>query len=159
MGDDGELHYPNLASCRVTLKGSAASSTPPVTLPSDCLNAVKMALPDSPYDFSLGTLRRKERIDARFVQNVCCYAVELTDSQSHLLFFCLFTLERNVLKRKEDMEHDEMLMKATSREELQQATLTKMKSVTGAEEDVCVAMLESNGYDLTTSIETFYIKK
>lgn len=52
-----------------------------------------------------------------------------------------------------------MLMKATSREELQQATLTKMKSVTGAEEDVCVAMLESNGYDLTTSIETFYIKK
>jgi cAMP phosphodiesterase len=57
------------------------------------------------------------------------------------------------------MEHDEMLMKATSREELQQATLTKMKSVTGAEEDVCVAMLESNGYDLTTSIETFYIKK
>jgi hypothetical protein len=71
----------------------------------------------------------------------------------------LSVLERNVLKRKEEIEHDQMLMKATSREELEQATLTKMKSVTGAKDDVCIAMLESNGYDLKTSIEAFYIKK
>jgi hypothetical protein len=69
------------------------------------------------------------------------------------------TVERNVLKRKQEREHDLMLMKATSKEELQQATLTKMKSVTGAKDDVCVAMLESNEYDLKTSIETFFLEK
>jgi hypothetical protein len=93
MGDDGELHYPNLASCRVTLKGSAASSTPPVALPNDCLNAVNMALPDFPYDFSLGTFRRKEWTDDSYRVSVALTvrpAIELTDSQSHLLFFvCL----------------------------------------------------------------------
>lgn len=51
-----------------------------------------------------------------------------------------------------------MLMKATSREELEKATITKLKSVTGAKEEICVAMLESNGYDLKTSIEA-YVKK
>jgi hypothetical protein len=48
-----------------------------------------------------------------------------------------------------------MLMEATSREDLQKATIVKMKSVTGAKDDLCIAMLESNGYDLKTSIEAF----
>jgi hypothetical protein len=75
------------------------------------------------------------------------------------LIFHHHVVERSVLKRKQEREHDMMLMKATSKEELQHATLTKMKSVTGAKEDVCVAMLETNGYDLKTSIETFFLEK
>lgn len=63
-----------------------------------------------------------------------------------------------MLKKLEERENDQILMKATSREELQAATLTKMKSVTGAHEEICVAMLESNGYDLKTSIEAFYLR-
>jgi len=78
-------------------------------------------------------------------------------------FVCLVIslphLEHKVKKRKEEAEQDRMLMKAQSREELQQATLTKMKNVTGAKEDVCVAMLESNGYDLKTSVETFFLER
>lgn len=44
----------------------------------------------------------------------------------------------------------------TSRAELENAVLVKMKSVTGAEDDLCIAMLEENSYDLKTSIEAFY---
>ena len=47
-------------------------------------------------------------------------------------------------------------LKADSREELQKAVLVKMKSVTKADEDICIAMLEDNNYDLKTSIETFF---
>jgi hypothetical protein len=68
------------------------------------------------------------------------------------------SVERNVVKKLNEREQDQMLMKAESREELQAATLTKMKTVTGGKEDVCVAMLESNGYDLKTSIEAFYLR-
>eukprot|EP00980_Cylindrotheca_fusiformis_P025361 scaffold13517_cov49-Cylindrotheca_fusiformis.AAC.1 len=62
MSDYNELDYPNLASCRVKLTGSAASSRPPVSLPDDCLQAANMTLPGSPYAFSLerDVLKRKE---------------------------------------------------------------------------------------------------
>ena len=60
------------------------------------------------------------------------------------------------MKKLEMREHDQMLMKATTREQLQAATLIKMKTVTGAKEDICIAMLESSGYDLKKSIEAFY---
>jgi hypothetical protein len=33
-----------------------------------------------------------------------------------------------------------------------------MKKVTGAEEDVCIAILETNSYDLKTSVETFFLQ-
>jgi hypothetical protein len=64
-----------------------------------------------------------------------------------------------VLKRKDDADKDQLLMKATSREDLEQATLVKMKSVTGAKDEVCIAMLESKGYDLKTSIEAFFLER
>jgi hypothetical protein len=70
-----------------------------------------------------------------------------------------FVLAHNVLKRKEEMEHDQMLMKVTSGEKLEQATLTKMKSMSGAKYDVCIAMLESIGCDVKTLIEAFYMKR
>lgn len=62
------------------------------------------------------------------------------------------------MKKLNEREQDQILMKAESREELQAATLTKMKSVTGAKEEVCIAMLESNAYNLKTSIEAFYLR-
>ena len=69
-----------------------------------------------------------------------------------------FHIERKVIKEKEVRERDLMLRKATSREELQQASLAKMKRVTGAKDEICIALLESNGYDLKTSIEAFYLR-
>ena len=41
-------------------------------------------------------------------------------------------------------------------EELKKAVLAKMKSVTKAQEEICVALLEDHKYDLKTSIEAFY---
>lgn len=63
------------------------------------------------------------------------------------------------MEKKQEREMDMMAASARSRDELERAVLVKMKSVTGAEEDVCVAMLESNGYDLKTSIEAFFQSK
>eukprot|EP00549_Striatella_unipunctata_P002592 CAMPEP_0118709816 /NCGR_PEP_ID=MMETSP0800-20121206/22923_1 /TAXON_ID=210618 ORGANISM="Striatella unipunctata, Strain CCMP2910" /NCGR_SAMPLE_ID=MMETSP0800 /ASSEMBLY_ACC=CAM_ASM_000638 /LENGTH=116 /DNA_ID=CAMNT_0006613703 /DNA_START=45 /DNA_END=395 /DNA_ORIENTATION=+ len=39
---------------------------------------------------------------------------------------------------------------------LDRAILAKMKSVTKGEEDVCIAMLKQNSYDLEGAIETFF---
>ena len=68
----------------------------------------------------------------------------------------MFKTERSILKKKE--EHDLDITATKSREELERQVLVKMKSVTGANDDVCIAMLESNGYDLKTSIEAFFQK-
>lgn len=54
------------------------------------------------------------------------------------------------------MDKDQMLSKATTREDLQKATLAKMKSVTGADDNVCEATLEKHGYDLKRSIDAYY---
>ena len=47
---------------------------------------------------------------------------------------------------------------SSSRDELQKNVLARMKSVTNAEDDVCIALLESNSYDLKTSIEAYLAK-
>jgi hypothetical protein len=80
------------------------------------------------------------------------YSLSISLSLSHT------HTERQVLKRKDERDQDRILQKATSRDELESATITKMKSVTGAEEDVCVAILGNNSYDLKTSIETFFLE-
>ena len=80
-------------------------------------------------------------------------------SYYHWLFFLfLLILERAVLQRQEDQKN-QALAYCSSREELQHNLIVQMKSVTGAEEDVCGSTLESNGYDLKTSIEAFYIQR
>jgi len=61
-----------------------------------------------------------------------------------------------VLATKDERERELTTLKASSREELQNAVLVKMKSVTNADESVCIALLESNSYDLKTSIEAFF---
>ena len=72
--------------------------------------------------------------------------------------FFIIVAERNVLKRLVDREDDQILVKARNRSELQMATLRKMKSVTGARDDLCTTLLESNGYDLKASIEAYYLR-
>jgi hypothetical protein len=69
-----------------------------------------------------------------------------------------FEAERYVLKRKDERDQDRIVQKASSREELQSSTVTKMKNLTGADEAVCVAILERNNYDVTTSIEAFFLE-
>jgi hypothetical protein len=69
-----------------------------------------------------------------------------------------FSLEGHVLIRKEERDQERIIQKASSREELQSSTVTKMKNLTGAEEDVCVAILKKNNYDVTASIEVFFME-
>lgn len=69
-----------------------------------------------------------------------------------------FALEKAVLKREEDRESDRELKGATSRELLERATITKMKSVTGADDAICIAMLRENNYDVEESIEAYLEK-
>lgn len=61
-----------------------------------------------------------------------------------------------VLSKHEERELEQATLKAESREDLQKAVLFKMKSVTNADESVCVALLEDHKYDLKTSIEAFF---
>jgi hypothetical protein len=60
------------------------------------------------------------------------------------------------LKKKEEREVEQASCRAESREELQKAVLVKMQSVTNADENVCIALLEENKFDLKTSIEAFF---
>mmetsp|Transcript_8622 Transcript_8622/g.21606 ORF Transcript_8622/g.21606 Transcript_8622/m.21606 type:complete len:130 (-) Transcript_8622:230-619(-) len=69
-----------------------------------------------------------------------------------------FSLEHSILKRKQEREQEQILHKATSRDELQSATVNKMKTVTGADEDVCVAILNDHSFDLKQSVETFFLQ-
>ena len=59
------------------------------------------------------------------------------------------------MKRKEERDRDRSLKIATSKEELERATIAKMRNVTGAEEHVCIAMLQEHGYDVKESIEAY----
>mmetsp|Transcript_2899 Transcript_2899/g.5862 ORF Transcript_2899/g.5862 Transcript_2899/m.5862 type:complete len:81 (+) Transcript_2899:276-518(+) len=63
--------------------------------------------------------------------------------------------EHAVLKRKAERDEDWSLNGTTSREELEQATIAKMKNVTGANENVCIAFLEEHRYDVKESIEAY----
>jgi hypothetical protein len=64
--------------------------------------------------------------------------------------------ERAVLKSKEVRDIDLTAIKTDSREELEKTILMKMKSVTNADETICIALLEENKYDVKTSIEAFF---
>lgn len=61
-----------------------------------------------------------------------------------------------ILSKKQERDLDSATLKAESREDLQSAVIVKMKSVTNADESVCVALLEDHNYDLKTSIEAFF---
>ena len=60
------------------------------------------------------------------------------------------------MKKKRERDSEQSLHQASSRDELQQAVVVKMKAVTNADEDVCVALLEDYQYDLKQSVEAFF---
>ena len=74
-----------------------------------------------------------------------------------LVHFHYIQIERAVLRRKEERDIDIQLMGgATSKEELEKATIIKMKNVTGEKDDsVCIALLKDNGYNMKESIEAY----
>mmetsp|Transcript_14855 Transcript_14855/g.16655 ORF Transcript_14855/g.16655 Transcript_14855/m.16655 type:complete len:131 (+) Transcript_14855:200-592(+) len=125
---DDELIYPSLATCEVKLIGSAESSRPPVELPKVIREDFMATIP---------YINKDNNSDDKFNN---------------------FSLERAVLKRKEERDHDKHSILGTtlSREELEKATISKMKDVTGESDDiVCVALLQDHGYNLEESIEAY----
>lgn len=72
------------------------------------------------------------------------------------LFLSFLSPERNVLQKLSEREVDHKLTYATTTSELKAAMVGQMKTVTGASEDRCIAILESKDYNLKASIETFY---
>jgi hypothetical protein len=67
-----DLHYPNLATCRVRLTSSAASSRPPVVLPREVREASKMVINEEPFDFTLGSFFYVESFGQQIARIVCC---------------------------------------------------------------------------------------
>ncbi|CAB9498412.1 expressed unknown protein [Seminavis robusta] len=67
-----------------------------------------------------------------------------------------FALEKAVMAKKKEQDSENQLQKASSREELQKAVVVKMKAVTNADEDVCIALLEDFQYDLKPAVEAFF---
>ena len=66
-----------------------------------------------------------------------------------------FHAEKAILDSVEDRRR---LAAASSEEEIKSTVLAKMKSLTSASETVCVELLESNKYDLHTSVEAYFAK-
>lgn len=69
-----------------------------------------------------------------------------------------FSLEKKILRNHEERERGWKMSAACSRQELEQNVLARMKSVTKANDDVCISLLKSNSYDLKESIEAFLSK-
>eukprot|EP00536_Pseudo-nitzschia_multiseries_P012205 jgi/Psemu1/326728/estExt_fgenesh1_pg.C_4520002 len=131
---DNDLVYPNLTVCQVKVLGSAATSRPPVQLP----QAIRERAATPPYS-----------------PVPAAGAGSNGGTNAGGCPFDDFSLERAVLKRKEERDRDWSLKGATSREALEHATVSKMRNVTGAEEDVCISILRDHGYDVEESIEAY----
>jgi len=114
--------------------GSAATSRPPVQLPRD----IREIASAPPQEYGIGNNNGR-----------------ISNSNGNRCNFDDFSLEHAVLKRKAERDEDWSLNGTTSREELEQATIAKMKNVTGANENVCIAFLEEHRYDVKESIEAY----
>ena len=56
------------------------------------------------------------------------------------------------MERKDVIDDEQKLARITSRSELFNESVASMKKATGVDEDVCIAQLENNRYDLKASI-------
>jgi hypothetical protein len=66
--------------------------------------------------------------------------------------------ENQILSDHEDRrrQHLDGLTLSQSKEELRRSVVAKMRGVTNADESICVSILETNSYDLKTSIEAYF---
>jgi UBA-like domain len=71
---------------------------------------------------------------------------------------CCFT-EHEIVGSKDERAQDLSNLSSESKEELQRSVVVKMQAITKANENLCIALLEKNGYDLETSIEAFFQHK
>ncbi|GKY91702.1 hypothetical protein MPSEU_000142000 [Mayamaea pseudoterrestris] len=67
-----------------------------------------------------------------------------------------FALESQILASAKEREQSQMLTAATTPASLQETLVVKMKSITNADESICVSLLESNSYDLKSSVEAYF---
>ena len=65
--------------------------------------------------------------------------------------------EHEIIAAVDERTHSQTIATATTRAELWETLLEKMKSVTNAEESICIALLESNCFDLKASIEAYFM--
>jgi hypothetical protein len=63
-------------------------------------------------------------------------------------------LEKQVISRQS--ERHQQLQLGETPEVIKQGVINRMKSVTNAEEDLCIAILEDNKYDLKASLDAFF---
>ncbi|KAL7570237.1 hypothetical protein ACA910_020661 [Epithemia clementina (nom. ined.)] len=63
-----------------------------------------------------------------------------------------FDLEKRVLVDAEKVHRQQ----SSDSDEIKKSVLAKMKSITSADESICIAILEDHKYDLKTSIEAFF---
>mmetsp|Transcript_23645 Transcript_23645/g.33875 ORF Transcript_23645/g.33875 Transcript_23645/m.33875 type:complete len:136 (-) Transcript_23645:149-556(-) len=128
-----DLDYRNLEACRVKIQNLSSFSSSSsdvklaVQLPLECWETATISITPHKYDFNL---------------------------------------EKSVLKKISDTKNNTASLLSTTttaaaagttenNNNAQRATLMKLKSVTGASEDVCIELLENNKYDLKTSIEAY----
>eukprot|EP00527_Entomoneis_sp_CCMP2396_P009682 CAMPEP_0198137200 /NCGR_PEP_ID=MMETSP1443-20131203/732_1 /TAXON_ID=186043 /ORGANISM="Entomoneis sp., Strain CCMP2396" /LENGTH=120 /DNA_ID=CAMNT_0043798553 /DNA_START=23 /DNA_END=385 /DNA_ORIENTATION=+ len=64
-----------------------------------------------------------------------------------------FETEKKVLDAYQEQQ---AALGGNSPDEIRKSVLVRMKSVTNAQDDICVSILEDNKYDLKTSIEAFF---
>ena len=145
-----DLHYPNLAPCRVVVNGSSGSTHPPVRLPAACVAAAKEPEISSPYDFALGTTQPKAVVVAQPNNPLVAQSLTKTCANS------FHDTEKTVMDSRD--ERLRIIASASSEEEIKQTVLAKMQSLTNASEHICVELLESNKYDLNTSVEAYFAK-
>jgi UBA-like domain len=63
--------------------------------------------------------------------------------------------EHRVLKKKGEREQEYGLSISSSRDDLRNNLLARMKSLTDASDDVCISLLQRNSYDLEVSVEAY----
>jgi UBA-like domain len=69
--------------------------------------------------------------------------------------FALNQKEHRVLKKKGEREQEYGLSISSSRDDLRNNLLARMKSLTDASDDVCISLLQRNSYDLEVSVEAY----
>ena len=177
MDDQQELDYRNLLGCRIEVASSSGSALQSsVRLPQECYNAANISLP-ALYDFALGTYRHRQcciSVSVASIESarstrvtgvlqapsfasspVYIAAITTQFSTLHNLYSSLFFPEKSILQKHNKGNDDTMNGSVTTSVE-EHVALAEMKSVTNADDQVCVAILENNNYDLKTSIEAFF---
>ena len=152
MNDSTDLQYPNLTTCRVVLCATPGMDKPPVRLPRECLQAAESFRLPPIYDFEVGTFVLGG-VGPRQDEWFHIILSHFSDSSSMLLLLLLLLVctENRVLEA-----HDKYTNTTENDvNKIRKSVLAKMKSVTRAEEEVCISLLEDNQYDLKASIEAF----